>query len=191
MKYPSYNTDVIQGLLDEYRINFNTVPLLFDEAGISLNSLDYTTEKYIELYHKNNTFKPSRKQYVQILKIYRDSPFVTDYSKKIIDVLIGNRKLYNKVVFCHDGLSCNNGIWGYVDKYDYSYNIDIYSYDPNIHSTNCYNSYINISKELLWIYNHYDIIFIQLLPNLDIEMEIKYTKLDNEKCCDFRYQLGK
>ncbi len=177
MKYENYNKQEIQECLNAYlTFDKEVFPYRFRSTGITKDSEDYNADKYLEFYHKSTTFKKSRKDFVKILLEYKNSKNISTEAIETINKLIGDRKLYNKIVFCTDGSYRNNRIWANLDKSNKVINFypDVnYKLNKQVSFTSLIEN-LNIKKQIDWIYNHFDVVFLQI-PNLScFEHDVKF-----------------
>lgn len=165
MKYPEYNIESVQDTLDTY-LKLHSEPMWFKCAGIEKLSAEYNAENYIRIYNQHTVSSISRKDFERTLSEIRKSRFIDDESKKIINKLLGDKKLFRKIKVCSDGSYRNNRIFCNTDIYAekaFKINIELYRILYMQIPEEVEN--LTPNKKIDWLYNHFDTIFIQFWPH--------------------------
>lgn len=118
--------------------------------------------EFLDDYDKKTIYKIPHKQFITILSRIRDTLLNNDNLRAIlfINLLIGNKKLYNKIFFCRDIRYLKNTIFIYSDSIKIGeYNeehIWNYKYAEELDKDDMYN-----------FFNKYKVIFIFIADETD------------------------
>lgn len=116
-------------------------------------------DAYIEVYEKETTTNLSYKQFIQVMCIYRDifKDIGNEEGLTIVNKLIGDRKLFNKIKFCSDGSYRNNRIWANVEGSMLKFDIRSRGLDkPETNNPRDIRKYIGL------VFRSYPVVFIQV-----------------------------
>ncbi len=187
MKYPCINEKQIEETLKFYNEN----P---DIDSPVINVMGRTLTEYIDNMNKRAK-KDTNGKLEKSLIIYRENKdLLTDQAIEVVNKLLGDRKIRNKIRLVNDGSYLVNRIWGHVrirdGKIDMQPEFDGYYIGID---TSKFNN-LSIKKKIDWIYNHFDLIYVQIpfVDNLKdilnlIECELIQDVFDKRFLHEFNY----
>ena len=156
MIYPWYDEKGINELIENLKKPASHSTYFTNRYG------NKTFEEIVQ-YQLDLAVEDKDKRLENSLNVYRDnSDFLTKDSLEVINKLLGDRKLRNKIRIIADGSWYMNRIFGFVDTEDHSIVIrpEICGYAMGI-DTDFFKK-LSPKKQIDWIYNHFDYIFLQL-----------------------------
>lgn len=114
-----YNRDEVKSSIIGYYTIINQVPRWLKYAGIEdvpedIDAvIDDHIDKFIDIYHKHNTHRVTRKEFISALSAYRQMAinFGDEEMLAITNKLIGDRKIFDKVLMIVDGSYVQSRIW--------------------------------------------------------------------------------
>lgn len=184
MKYPSISKKEVQGAVSFYKQH----PEVKREFNIYKGD---TVEEFI-----NNIEKVAirdDKKLEKSLIVYRENKdLLTDESIEVVNKLLGDRKIRNKIKLMNDGSYLANRIFGFVDLEKGLIKI-IPCFDWfDIGADGTEFSHLSPKKKIDWLYNHFDTIYVQIkyvesrFDILDnIAWELHQDELDRYYCMSY------
>ena len=117
--------------------------------------IEVLADKFIENYHNDNAHKVTRKQFIKSLTAYRQMAidFGDEEMLTITNKLIGDRKLFNKVLMIVDGSYVRSRIWASLGLECFNMKLDDGSHEERTSR--------QIKKTIDKIYRDNDYIFCQ------------------------------
>lgn len=177
-KYPSMNHISIKETLDFYKsldpdkcygdyIHFGDGKKLLKENA--------TVDEYIQ-YLTEYDNKPTRKQFDRIITSIRNLSCASSSTVELCNLLLGNRKYYDKCIMVNDGSYRSNRIWFNPHCGQLDASVSLFEYDVRL-------SYEMTPKETVrWMFDHFDTIWLQCNCGdtvEDLEMNMNQTKLND------------
>lgn len=137
-----------------------------DETGIPVQDRFKSIDLMIENINSIGEAIPW-KRIERCLIIYRqNAELFTEDSIQVINKLLGDTKIRSKIKLVTDGSFLNNRIWCSVHEGEISlFPYISYKINPNTKSMSC-------SKEIDWMYNHFNVIYLQI-PLLETREDIE------------------
>lgn len=154
MKYPSINVKEVKETVDFYNEN----PQIDSPTP---KVMGRTVEQFMESLNKRAI--KDDKGLEKSLIVYRDnSELLTEGSIQVINKLLGDRKIREKIRIVNDGSYLVNRIWVTVDT-QYSkieFLPEFYGYRVGVRDSVFHS--LPVKKQIDWLYNHFDVIYIQM-----------------------------
>lgn len=187
MKYEHISRKEVMETIDFYKRN----P---DINSPTIRIMGRTTEEFIGNLNKRSQ-KNKNGRLEKSLVVYRENKdLLTKESIEVINKLLGDKKIRDKVRIVHDGSYLVNRIWNYVDTECGKVNIcpEFWAYRIDVPSSEF--DRLSLKKKIDWLYNHFDVIYIQInlvKSRQDIIEEIEYQTMQDELehyyDCDYDY----
>lgn len=174
MKYPHINKERIKDNVDYWNTYHPGEGSIFMKAH---NCYDYESfEK--EWFNASKPFDKNLERY--LITMRENSDLITNSSKIVIDKLLGDSKIRNKLRFIYDGSYYNNRIWfeGFESGINCIFMISVTQHDKD------YFNKLPIKKKIDWMYNHFDYIYVMvdsMLERKDIVRVINTKKAYDSK----------
>ena len=161
-------------------------------------------EEYVKFYDENPEFSPPLKYYgktaeeiyehltnagevfddrfEEILLTYRNNPdLLTEGTLEIINKLLNDQKLREKIKFVNDGSFLTHRIWGFVDSdLKIRFSPEITYYGENVIGKVNSLKFDTLTNEqrIEWLYDHFDTVWVEILllrSREEIEDQIDYA----------------
>jgi hypothetical protein len=126
------------------------------------NRLGETVDEFMNNL-KNRSKVINDKDLVKSLIVYRDNKdLLTDESIEVVNKLLGDTKIRNKIRIVYDGSYLVNRIWGSVDleKGKIALIPEFSGYEIDVESSKFDN--LSLKKKIDYLYNHFDTIYLQI-----------------------------
>lgn len=176
MKYPSINKKQVLDAVNFYNEN----PELCSHVVIEMGT---TVEQWMERLNERAK-KDSDGKLEKSLIVYRKyRSLLSEKSIEVINKLLGDRKIRNKIRIVYDGSYLVNRIWSYVDleKEQIVIRPEFNGYEFNVNTSEF--DKLSPKKQIDWLYNHFDVIYVQItlvkslqdiLSTIEFEKEMDY-----------------
>lgn len=173
MKYSAFNNDVIKRLVNFYNDNSEYAPLYY--IG---KTIDETKKNMVTKYYK---YKDKLKDSLNVYLENKD--LLTHEAIFIIESILKDDKLWDKLRFIPDGSGVTNRIWSHSIGEKITISISFESEYFNIECPEFFgeNDDKSLEKQIKFLYENFDIIFIQidLIENRNDIHEIIINNLMN------------
>lgn len=175
-RYP-YNRKELRDTLEfyNYKCNERGKNEFFQRnGGIPIPPTEEGIDQYEDILKASCSYKLSRKEFIQMMLIYRKWYEMNGKTESIsaINKLIGDRKLFNRMVFVYDGSYATKKVRFELDGRVYVSCIDY-----------CQDNMISFRKAINKMYGNYDFIMIHVKRISSIEEikeDIRWHKEMNE-----------
>lgn len=152
----SYSTELYDSINKSLYASYRDIYIRAHETGV------VDIDAYIKAYENDTTYSVSYKHFIRAMCIYRDAckNMGNLEGLTIINKLIGDKKLFSKMVFCGDGSYRNNRIWSDVRGSMLHFDIRSRGIDkPETDDPKAIRKYIDL------IFRSYPVVFIQIFVN--------------------------
>lgn len=186
MKYPSINENEVKETVDFYNQHPDMKPKFRGYDGD-------TVEGFISSIRKV-AIKDNKILERSLIVYHENKDLLTDESIEVVNKLLGDRKIRNKIMLMADGSYLSNRIFGFVDLEK-----GLIEIKPCVHlygSSNVYTEFKKLppKKKIDWLYEHFDVIYVQIklvksrFDMLDdIAWEIQQDELDRYYTTSYDY----
>lgn len=166
MKYPSISKKEVQGAVSFYNQHPDMKPKFRVCSGD-------TVEEFISSIEKV-AIKDDKKLERSLIVYRENKDLLTDESVEVVNKLLGDRKIRNKIKLMNDGSYLTNRIFGFVDLEKGLIEIKPCFYWFDICADGTEFSELSPKKKIDWLYNHFDVIYVQIKY-----VESRFDILDN------------
>lgn len=151
MKYPNLSEKDIM----------RSIQLRIEHPEYNYNNRPTTLNEFIDGM-KNEAKKDDGRLY-QSLMVYRENKdLLTDESIVVINKLLGDKKIRDKIRLINDGSYFVNRIWGHVVIKNEKIEICPEFNGPSIDIDSSRFDELSVKKKIDWLYNHFDNVYVQI-----------------------------